>query len=160
MPEISHRTPELQMHWFESQLLTLHQLAEAYNFSKKQEGNDIANLSEQGRQKRTEFIEAVQALVNRVIDSPGVTACAAYHDGLILAQSGKTPDTDALGAMIQESIGVAQKDEAILHLGQIQQIVIVGDLNKIAMITVGPIILCVLSPKKTNLAVSLSQYNG
>ncbi|MDD5579769.1 MAG: roadblock/LC7 domain-containing protein [Methylobacter sp.] len=117
-------------------------------------------MSEQGRQKRAAFIEAVQALVNRVIDSSGVTACAAYHDGLILAQSGKTPDTDALGALIQESIRVAQKGEAILNLGAIQQIVIVGDLNKIAMITVGPITLCVLSPKQTNLALSLSQYNG
>lgn len=78
-------------------------------------------------------------MVNRVIDSPGVTACTAYHDGLILAQSGTIPDTDALGAMIQESIRIAQKGEAILHLGEIQQIVIVGDLNKIAMITVGPL---------------------
>ncbi|MGZ8163217.1 MAG: hypothetical protein ACXWTT_10155 [Methylobacter sp.] len=45
-------------------------------------------------------------------------------------------------------------------MGEIQQIVIVGDINKIAMITVGPITLCVLSPKQTNLALSLSQYNG
>jgi predicted regulator of Ras-like GTPase activity (Roadblock/LC7/MglB family) len=148
------------MHWFESQLLTLYQLADAYSLSQKQEGNDILNISEQGRQKRTEFIEAVQALVNRVINSAGVTACTAYHDGLILAQSGTTPDTDALGAMIQESIRIAQKGEAILHLGEIQQIVIVGDINKIAMMTVGPITLCVLSPKQTNLALSLSQYNG
>jgi predicted regulator of Ras-like GTPase activity (Roadblock/LC7/MglB family) len=148
------------MHWFESQILTLYKLAEAYTSSKKQEGSDVLNLSEQGRQKRTEFIDAVQALVNRVIHSPGVTACTAYHEGLILAQSGKIPDTDALGAMIQESLRVAQKGEANLHLGEIQQIVIVGELNKIAMITVGPIILSVLSPKHTNLALALSQYNG
>jgi hypothetical protein len=106
------------MHWFESQLLTLYQLIEAYSFSQKQKGDDIFNISEQGGQKRTEFIEAVQALVNRVINSPGVTACTAYHDGLILAQSGKTPDTDALGAMIQESIRIAQKGEAILYLAK------------------------------------------
>lgn len=148
------------MHWFESQILTLYKLAEAYTSSKKLEGHDVLNMSEQGRQKRSEFIEAVQALVNRVIHSPGVTACTAYHEGLILAQSGKIPDTDALGAIIQESIRTAQKGEAILNLGKVQQIVIVGDLNKIAMITVGPIILCVLSPKQTNLALSLSQYNG
>ena len=148
------------MHWFESQILTLYKLAEAYTSSKKQEESNVLNLSEQGRQKRSEFIEAVQALVNRVIHSPGVTACTAYHEGLILAQSGKIPDTDALGAMIQESLRVAQKGEANLHLGEIQQIVIVGELNKIAMITVGPIILSVLSPKHTNLALALSQYNG
>ncbi|CAA9891944.1 conserved hypothetical protein [Candidatus Methylobacter favarea] len=148
------------MHWFESQLLTLYQLAEAYSLSQKQEGNDILNRSEQGRQKRTEFIEAVQALVNRVINSAGVTACNAYHEGLILAQSGTTPDTDALGAMIQESVRIAQKGEAILHLGEIQQIVIVGGINKIAIITVGPLTLCIMSPKQTNLALSLSQYNG
>jgi predicted regulator of Ras-like GTPase activity (Roadblock/LC7/MglB family) len=148
------------MHWFESQILTLNKLAEAYTLSKKQGGNNIFIASEQGRQKRSDFIEAVQTLVNSVIHSPGVMACTAYHEGLILAQSGKIPDTDALGAIIQESIRVAQKGEANLHLGKIQQIVIVGDLNKIAMITVGPIILCVLSPKNTNLALSLSKFNG
>jgi predicted regulator of Ras-like GTPase activity (Roadblock/LC7/MglB family) len=54
--------------------------------------------------------------------------------------------------MIQESTGVAQQSSAILNLGEIEQIVIVGAINKIAMLGVGPITLCILSPRDINLA--------
>ena len=145
------------MHWFESQLSSLNQLAEAYCSSQQQSSIDIVNASENMRLKRSQFIDAVQALVNKVIKVKGITACAAYHDGLILAHSGETPNIDALGAMIQDSIGVAQQGTAILGLGDIQQIVIVGAINKVAMLGVGPITLCILSPKGTNLAYVLSQ---
>jgi predicted regulator of Ras-like GTPase activity (Roadblock/LC7/MglB family) len=146
------------MHWFESQLALLDQLAEAYRTSQQQSTTDIVNVSEEIRLKRSQFIDAVQALVNKVIKVKGITACAAYHDGLVLAHSGKTPNIDALGAMIQESIGVAQQGTAILSLGDIQQIVIVGSINKVAMLSVGPITLCILSIKDTNLASALRQY--
>ena len=145
------------MHWFESQLSSLDQLAEAYRSSQQLSANDIVDVSEEMRSKRSEFIHALQALVKKVIRIKGITACAAYHDGLVLAHSGKTPNIDALGAMIQESAVVAQKGSAILGLGDIQQIVIVGAINKVAMLCVGPITLCILSPKDTNLADVLSQ---
>jgi predicted regulator of Ras-like GTPase activity (Roadblock/LC7/MglB family) len=145
------------MHWFESQLSSLDQLAEAYRSSQQPSSNDIVDVSEEMRLKRSQFIHAVQVLVNKVVRIKGITACAAYHDGLILAHSGKTPNIDALGAMIQESTGVAQQSKAILGLGEIQQIVIVGAINKVAMLGVGPITLCILSPKDTNLAYALSQ---
>jgi len=145
------------MHWFESQLLSLDQLAEVYRTSQQPSANDIVGVSEEMRLKRSQFINAVQELVNKVIRIKGITACAAYHEGLILAHSGKTPNIDALGAMIQESIGVAQQGTEILGLGDIQQIVIVGAINKVAMLGVGPITLCILSPKDTNLAHVLSQ---
>lgn len=145
------------MHWFESQLASLDQLAEAYRSSQQQSATDIVNVSEEIRLKRSQFIDAVQVLVNKVIKVKSVTACAAYHDGLILAHSGKTPNIDALGAMIQESLGVAEQGTSILSLGDIQQIVIVGAINKVAMLGIGPITLCILSPKDTNLASVLSQ---
>ncbi len=145
------------MHWFESQLASLDQLAAAYRSSQQQSATDIVNVSEEIRLKRSQFIDAVQALVNKVIKVKGVTACAAYHDGLILAHSGKTPNIDALGAMIQESLGVAEQGTSILSLGDIQQIVIVGAINKVAMLGIGPITLCILSPKDTNLASALNQ---
>lgn len=145
------------MNWIESQLASLDRLAEAYRSSQQQSATDIVNVSEDMRLKRSQFIDAVQMLVNNVIKVKGITACAAYHDGLILAYSGKAPNIDALGAMIQESINVAQQGAAILKLGDIQQIVIVGATNKVAMLSVGPITLCISSPKGINLASALSQ---
>src|SRR5512139_4108675 len=110
------------MHWFESQLSSLDQLAEEYRSLQHPSSGDIVDVSEEIRLKRSQFIHAVQTLVNKVVKIKGITACAAYHDGLILAYSGKTPNIDALGAMIQESTGVAQQSKAILGLGEIQQI--------------------------------------
>jgi len=145
------------MHWFESQLATLDQLALAYHNAQQQpEASDIVNISEDIRFKRNEFITAVQKLVDDVIRVEGITACAAYHDGLILAYAGKPSDVDALGAIIQESIGVAKQGTALLSLGEIEQIVIIGASNKVAMLNVGPITCCILSPKTTNLASALS----
>jgi predicted regulator of Ras-like GTPase activity (Roadblock/LC7/MglB family) len=140
------------MHWFESQLTSLDQLAEAYRSSQPTSFDDIVEVSEEICLKRSQFVHAVQALVNKVVRIKGITACAAYHDGLILAHSGKMPHIDALGAMIQESTGIAQQSSAVLSLGEIEQIVIVGATNKIAMLGVGPITLCILSPRDINLA--------
>ncbi len=145
------------MHWFESQIAALDQLAAAYLSAQEQPDADIVSVSEDIRIKRSQFIDAVHRLVNNVIKVKGVSACAAYHEGLILASSGQMSNIDALGAMIQESVGVARKGSVMLSLGDIQQIVVVGAANKVAMLSVGPIILCIASPKDINLASALSQ---
>lgn len=145
------------MHWFESQLAELDRLAKAYTLSQHPSGSDIVNASEEMRLKRAQFIDAVQTLVNKVSKIKGITTCAAYHDGLILAHSENTPNIDAFGAVIQESIRASQQGAEILDLGEIEQIVIVGATNKVAMLSVGPLILCIASPKHINLALALSQ---
>ncbi|WP_446810378.1 roadblock/LC7 domain-containing protein [Methylomonas sp. 2BW1-5-20] len=145
------------MHWFESQLVRLDTLADDYLSARRQPAADIVNVSEITRQKRAAFIDAVQALVDKVVKIKGVSACAAYHDGLILAQSAEASNMDAFGAIIQETIRAAQHGETSLGLGEIEQIVIVGAVNKLAMLSVGPIILCISSPKGVNLASVLSQ---
>ncbi|NOV30270.1 MULTISPECIES: roadblock/LC7 domain-containing protein [unclassified Methylomonas] len=147
------------MHWFESQLAQLDTLADDYLAARRQPAADIVNVSEATRLKRAAFIDAVQSVVDKVVKINGVSACAAYHDGLILAQSAEAPnmDADAFGAIIQETIRAAQHGETSLGLGEIEQIVIVGAVNKLAMLSVGPIILCISSPKGVNLASVLSQ---
>ncbi|MCQ8116438.1 roadblock/LC7 domain-containing protein [Methylomonas rosea] len=145
------------MHWFESQLAQLDTLADDYLAARRQPAADIVNVSEATRLKRAAFIDAVQAVVDKVVKIEGVSACAAYHDGLILAQSAEASNMDAFGAVIQETIRAAQHGETSLGLGEIEQIVIVGAVNKLAMLSVGPIILCISSPKGVNLATVLSQ---
>jgi predicted regulator of Ras-like GTPase activity (Roadblock/LC7/MglB family) len=145
------------MHWFESQLAQLDTLADDYLAARRQPAADIVNVSEATRLKRAAFIDAVQALVDQVVKIKGVSACAAYHDGLILAQSAEASNMDAFGAIIQETIRAAQHGETSLGLGEIEQIVIIGAVNKLAMLSVGPIILCISSPKGVNLASVLSQ---
>lgn len=145
------------MHWLERQIAELDRLAEDYLDTQRRQVNDIVLVSEDMRDKRRCFIEALQTLVDRVVKIKGVSACVAFHEGLVLAGSGKLPNVDALGAMIQESIGVALKGAGILSLGEIRQIVIVGETDKVAMLSVGPVILCITSPKAVNLASALSR---
>ncbi len=145
------------MHWFDTQLQDLKKLAEAYEAGKI---NSAGEYDEAARFRRTAFIDAIQVLVESVVRSSGIAGCVACHDGLILAQAGTVVDTDALGAVIQESIRIAERSEEILALGEIQQIVIVGAQNKIAMITMGTITLSVLSPVDINLAATLAQGPG
>lgn len=144
------------MHWFESQLAELDRLAEEYVAAQGQPADDIVNISARTRLKRAQFVDAVQALVDKVSKIEGISACAAYHDGLILAQSADASNRDAFGAIIQETIRAAQQGRTSLGLGDIQQIVIVGADNKLAMLSVGPIILCISSPSDINLTSVLS----
>lgn len=145
------------MHWFESQLAELNKLAEDYLQSQQRPGNNLVNASEALRHKRNQFITAVQNLVDKVGKIKGISACAAYHDGLILAQSQDMPAIDAFGATVQDSVRSAQQGAAMLGLGDIEQIVIVGASQKVAMLNVGPLVLCISSPKQINLAAALSQ---
>lgn len=145
------------MHWLESQLIELDKLAKDYEQTQQLSENDIINLSAERRFKRAKFVDAVQALVNRVGKIKGIKNCAAYHDGLILAHAKQSPNIDAFGATVQESIQSAQQGAEVLGLGQIEQIVIVGKTDKVAMLSVGPLILCISSPKHVNLALVLSQ---
>ncbi|NOU14729.1 MAG: roadblock/LC7 domain-containing protein [Methylococcaceae bacterium] len=147
------------MHWFESELVLLDQLAELYLKSQQQSGTDIVNVSEDIRIKRGRFIGALQSIVNKVVNLNGINACAAYHEGLVLAYAEAMPNIDALGVMIQESVNVTQQSARILKLGDIQQIVIVGAVNKVAMLSVGPVVLCIVCSNAINLASVLSQEN-
>lgn len=145
------------MHWLESQLTLLDRLAADYLSAQQQTEEDIVRTSEDLRIKRGRFIDALQALVDDIMEVKGISACSAYHEGLVLAGSGRMPNIDALGAMIQESVGVARKGAAILSLGDIEQILIVGSTEKVAMLSVGPIVLCIACPRAINLASALGR---
>lgn len=145
------------MHWFQTQLAELSRLADEYAASQQQSAANIINLSEKMRVKRAEFIDAVQALVDKVGAIKGISACAAYHDGLILAQSAQLAAIDAFGATVQESARAAQQGATLLGLGELEQIVVVGAKNKVAMLSVGPLMLCISSPKEINLATVLNR---
>ncbi|MCQ8105554.1 roadblock/LC7 domain-containing protein [Methylomonas sp. SURF-2] len=145
------------MHWFQSQLAALNRLADQYARAQRPSASNIVNVSENMRLKRAEFIDAVQALVNQVGKIKGISSCAAYHDGLILARSADVSAIDAFGATVQESARAAQQGAALLGLGDVEQIVIVGTKNKLAMLNVGPLVLCISCRKEINLAAALQR---
>ncbi len=143
------------MHWLDSQLQVLYKLAETYQNSRSTGSEKDSH--EQIRQSRAEFIDQVQQLTESIVKLADISACVAVHDGLILAQAGNLIDSDALGMMIQETVAIGERSKGLLSLGEIQQIVMVGEKNKIAMLSVGQLTLGIVSPKQVNLAESLSK---
>ncbi len=142
------------MHWFDSQLKALHRLAGIYEECRIKDSNEFV---EETRQARTIFIDNVQTLVETVVKLPDISGCVAGHEGFILAKAGSISGLDALGAMIQESMDIAQRGNEILDLGTIQQLLVIGENNKVAMISMGAITLAILSSTQTNLTKCLSK---
>ncbi len=142
------------MHWFDSQIQVLQKLAEAYD---KSQDNNSDDFVVEVKKTRSDFIDKVQFVVDSVAKFSGITGCVASHDGFILAKAGVLQDTkaDVLSAVIQENISNAQRNKNSLDLGDIEQIVIVGKTNKIAMISIGQLTLGILSSAQTNLTKQL-----
>lgn len=116
---------------------------------------DTAAGGEQARKSRKAFLGEISLLVDEVATRPGVTAAFASYEGFVVAASGVDHDlADALAAMAQSSMEPARHTAGALSLGNLRQLVIVGDKNKLALIRVGPVSIGVLSPTDVNLGES------
>ncbi len=145
------------MHWFESQIAELISLADNYaeqNSSRQHEPspyNQASNIS------RGEFVSALNNVVANVAMHTGVSGCLISYDGLVMAMAGEVPDFEALAAVTQECVQAGTKGAKMLDIGDVQQMVIVGSKQKIAIVTIGGLALCVLCPKTTVLSSSLRE---
>ena len=145
------------MHWFESQVAELVRLAERYTLQRTAHGDAPAVSGSALNRHRSEFVDALNNIVANVAMHADITACLVSFDGLVMAMSGEAPDFDALAAVTQEFITTAGKGAKVLNLGEVQQTVIVGAAHKVAVIMIGGLALCVLSPRSTNMSASLSE---
>ncbi len=143
------------MHWFESKVSQLVQLADGYSRLHNKEANSKSEFSREPDIQRDKFILNLNNLVEDVSDQPGIMACLVSYDGLLLAKAGSAPDFEALAALTQECLQPAAKASKILALGEMQQMVLIGTEYKLAVITVGAMALCVLSPRSTSMSNSL-----
>lgn len=146
------------MHWFESKIEQLCTLAREYrelSTVKDAVGNGPPDATPHARRSR--LVAAVHALVEDVSRQPGVSACLVSVDGLVLAMAGKAPDFEGLAAYTQTCLGAASQAAHGLEIGDIRQIVVVGDRQKIAIVTIGELALCILSPANTVLLSALRE---
>lgn len=107
--------------------------------------------AEHAREQRKAFLDAVGHVVEEVARRPGVTGAFASYEGLIVAHAGNA-DFEGLAAMAQSAMEPAQHAAGMGHLGALQQVVIVGDRQKIALIRLGPVSLGILSASAVALA--------
>lgn len=145
------------MHWFESQIEKLRHLAHDYARFRLSQNEEQGSKEIDSSGVRQKFRDALDSLVNEVADQPGIVACLVSYEGLVLAKAGTAPDFEALAAATQECQQTAMKSAKTLALGGSEQLVVIGAEYKFAVIVIGEMALCILSPRAINLSSSLSQ---
>ncbi len=145
------------MHWFESQIIQLVALADQYADHRIARNSESAGFDHETAAHRRAFVAALNRIVENVAMHAGVLGCLISVDGLVMAMSGEALDFDALAAVTQECVESATKGAKILNLGEVQQMVVVGAAHKMAIVAIGGLALCVLSPRSTNLSASLRE---
>lgn len=130
------------MHWLDHRIQAM--LAESMD-----------NLAgEPGRAQRRAFIEHVGELVDEIARREGVTAAFASYEGLLVAASGIATDFEAMAAMAQASLVPAWRSADVLELGDLRQMLLVGEQQKLALIWVGPVTLGIVSASEVSLAAA------
>jgi predicted regulator of Ras-like GTPase activity (Roadblock/LC7/MglB family) len=99
---------------------------------------------------------ALTELVTKVAERAGVAACFACYDGLLVARAGGDADYEALAAMAQACMATGGRAAGALALGRVQQLLLVGDAHKLALVVSGPFAVGVLAPVEVQLARSLA----
>ena len=146
------------MHWFETEISELIILANKYTEHRAKQNNEPVVIERKLDTHRGDFVAALNKVVSNIALHSGISSCLISFDGLVMAMAGKEKsDFDALAAVTQEYVDSAKKGAKILTLGDVQQMVVIGNEHKIAVVTIGEMALSVLSPRSTHLSVSLSE---
>jgi predicted regulator of Ras-like GTPase activity (Roadblock/LC7/MglB family) len=131
------------VHWLSHQLATVAALSA--------EGPDPAVEAD----RRAHFLLSVSNLVEDLATRPGVSMVFASYEGLLVARAPAGQDTsrfEAVAALSQACLEPASDSAAEIELGNLEQLVLVGDQRKLALIRVGPLTLGMVSPRDVLLA--------
>lgn len=140
------------MHWLSQQVKEIGSLAEQHRRLQGAEGNSASAL-----RAREELMGAFGRLVEQVAARPGVLASFASHEGLLIAKSGHAADFDALAALGDQCVRTCAETAHTLSLGGARQVLIVGADRKLALLSVGQMVLGILSEEATRLAETLER---
>jgi len=142
------------LHWFDNRVHELRLLArKCQQTGQAKETGLKQNTTSSRRMLRL----TAEQLAEEVSAHDGVSACLVSYEGLPLAASGHASHLEAMAALSQTCFQVAYRGEESLGLGHPEQIVLVGEHKKLAMISVGELTFCILSPKTSILAEILSR---
>lgn len=144
------------MHWLAHRVEAVSALLERYVLlSEHRRAGKGVSASEEAA-ARMAFLSAVRDMVAEVSQRPGVLACFAAHEGLLVEAVGEVAaDFEALAAMSQLCLAPTRRAAETLSLGSMQQMLLVGSQRKLALIQLGPMTVGVLSPASIQLSEAL-----
>jgi len=143
-------------HWLDSKLRELNELAARHTEAQALAEAGAASLADASA-ARSHFLTALRTLVAEVKSRPGVLACFVSHEGLVFEAEGDRDAVEALAATSQTYLASAASPAVAANLGQFQQMVVIGDLKKLAMFRFGEMSVGILSGAETNLGAALQR---
>jgi predicted regulator of Ras-like GTPase activity (Roadblock/LC7/MglB family) len=100
-------------------------------------------------------------LLSTVTQLPGVTAAALVLDGLPIYQQGQQVDFEHIAVATEDMVRSGTKIATELQLGNAEQIILETPSNKVVIVPISDMFLCVLTTSDTNLGlVRLSIKNA
>ena len=131
-----------ESHWLADQLTYLGELA--------------ARRNTEG-ESREAFVTAISAFTEAVAERRGVSACVVGHEGLVIASAGHTSNQEGLAAYSQTCLTTAALSASSLPIGELQQMLVVGSTQKIALFQIGEMTLAIQASTGVDLARSLAE---
>ncbi len=143
------------MHWLAGEFEAVAARAEALAALRRRRaaGEDVPRREE--ARARAAFRDRLGELVEAVSRRPGVLGCVAAHEGLLVAAAGDAPDFEAVAAVAQSAVLSGHDAADKLRLGDLRQVLVVGERGKLAVLRVGDMTVGVLAPEEVSLAAAL-----
>jgi predicted regulator of Ras-like GTPase activity (Roadblock/LC7/MglB family) len=151
------------MHWLASRVADVSELSDCYCRIKDQRRSGGAVSASDEAAARKAFLAALHELVQQISLRPGVSACFAAQDGLVVdaieeGVAAEAANFEALAAMAQSCLIPARHAAETLRLGGVRQMLLIGDAQKLIMIELGQMTLGIVSPSSQQLAESLGVH--
>lgn len=143
------------MHWLNDKLQNLEDILTRLSEYKGMDAKSVAGAEAAAKKSREAFAETVHDLVEAIAERDGVTACFACHDGLLMESSGNHSNFEALAVEGQKLISQGTSSLERLEFGEFQQLVLIGQKEKVALFWMGEIGIGIVSEKDTVLSEQL-----
>ena len=137
------------MHWLAEKVTDLQSRALAYQQAR-------GGTAEVAATARRDLFEALREVVGELASREGVLAAFVQHEGLLMEGVGERAELEAAAAMAQLLIPPIGQVQNTLSLGQVRQMVLVGDERKLVLLIFPEICLGMLAPSDTRLAERLA----
>jgi predicted regulator of Ras-like GTPase activity (Roadblock/LC7/MglB family) len=107
--------------------------------------------------EREAFLVALGGLVRDVAAHAGVIGAFAEYEGLVVDVAGAEEGAEALAAAASRMVQEGREAAGMVQLGDLQQLLLVGESRKVALIVLGPMSVGVVASSDVRLGRVLAR---
>lgn len=145
------------MHWLAERTAVLRDRARAHARLKASRlGGAPVSLADEASARQALLAE-LRAVVEGLRGRDGLLGAFVSHEGLLVEGEGDPAEIEAAAAMAQHLILPARQVQRALALGEVQQLVVVGEDRKLVLIQLGDMSLGLIAPAEVVLGERLAR---